>query len=62
MLFTQPGKPAIMVCYSTEAKRRQIYVDVPFEKCREYVSGKKFTGKRFVCMINPGEMLAFIEE
>jgi len=63
MLFTQPGKPAIMVCFSTEAKRRQIYVNVPFANCREYFSGKKISGKKyFTFMINPGEMLAFIEE
>ncbi len=63
MLFTRKGKPSIMVCYSTENRRRQIYVNVPFDNCREYFSGKKINGKKyFTFMINPGEMLAFIEE
>ena len=63
MLFTRKGKPSIMVCYSTENRRRQIYVNVPFDNCREYFSGKMISGKKyFTFMINPGEMLAFIEE
>ncbi|MBE6367594.1 MAG: hypothetical protein E7052_06770 [Lentisphaerae bacterium] len=62
MLFRTPGQPSILICYSTDTRRRQIYVDLPFEKSREYFSGKSTTGKKFTFMLSPGEMAAFVEQ